>query len=113
MTRAELVGEIGDGFVSVMQGFDYSRAIVGLCCHGTAQAALDETLQWARARVTFGKSIGTFQGVAFPLAECATHMSGARLVRLEALWKKDNDLEHSAEAAMSKFWALKLSAAAC
>jgi cyclohexanecarboxyl-CoA dehydrogenase len=32
VTRGELVGQVGDGFVSVMQGFDYSRAIVGLCC---------------------------------------------------------------------------------
>ncbi len=110
VTRDELVGELGGGFVSVMQGFDYSRAIIGLCCLGTAQAALDETLQWARDRVAFGKPIGTFQGVAFPLAESATHVRGARLVCLEALWKKDNGLEHSAEAAMAKFWAPKLSA---
>ncbi|MHB8334977.1 MAG: acyl-CoA dehydrogenase family protein [Acidimicrobiales bacterium] len=110
VTHDELVGEIGGGFVSVMQGFDYSRAIIGLCCLGTAQAALDETLQWTRDRVAFGNPIGTFQGVAFPLAESATYVRGARLVCLEALWKKDNGLEHSAEAAMAKFWAPKLSA---
>ena len=92
------------------QGFDFSRAIVGQGCLGTAQAALDETLQWACDRVTFGKPIGTFQGVAFPLAECATHMRGALLVCLETLWMKDNGLEHGAEAAMAKFWAPKLSA---
>lgn len=110
VAAADLIGNEGDGFVSVMQGFDYSRAIIGLACLGAAQASLDEAIQWSRDREAFGKPIGTFQGVAFPLAENATHIKGARHVCYEALWRKDNDLEHSAEAAMAKFWAPKLSA---
>lgn len=109
VTRAELIGNEGDGFVSVMQGFDYSRAIIGLLCLGAAQVSLEEALQWSRDREAFGKPIGTFQGVAFPLAEHATYIRGARHVCYEALWNKDNDLEHSTEAAMAKFWAPKLS----
>ena len=92
-----------------MQGFDYSRAIIGLACLGAAQASLDEALQWCRDREAFGQPIGTFQGVAFPLAEQATYLKGARHVCFEALWRKDHGLEHSAEAAMAKFWAPKLS----
>ena len=109
VTRQDLIGAEGDGFVSVMQGFDYSRAIIGLACLGAAQASLDEAVQWARDRQAFGKPIGTFQGVAFPLAEQATYVTGARHVCYEALWRKDNDLDHSSEAAMAKFWAPKLS----
>ncbi|MFE7224049.1 acyl-CoA dehydrogenase family protein [Nocardioides sp. NPDC057577] len=108
VTRADLIGEEGGGFVSVMQGFDYSRAIIGLLCLGAAQQSLDEALQWSRDRVAFGKPIGTFQGVSFPLAEQATYVAGARHICYEALWRKDNDLDHSAEAAMAKFWAPKL-----
>ena len=104
----ELIGAEGDGFVSVMQGFDYSRAIIGLGCIGAAEISLEEALQWSRDRVAFGRPIGTFQGVSFPLAECATYLRGARHICLEALWRKDNGLEHSAEAAMAKFWAPKL-----
>ncbi len=109
VTRADLIGAEGEGFVSVMQGFDYSRAVIGLACLGAAQVSLDEALQWSRDRVAFGKPIGAFQGVSFPLAECATYIRGARHVCYEALWRKDNDLEHSTEAAMAKFWAPKLS----
>ncbi|HEU5144411.1 MAG TPA: acyl-CoA dehydrogenase family protein [Dermatophilaceae bacterium] len=108
VSRDELIGNEGDGFVSVMQGFDYSRAIIGLICIGAAEASLDEALQWSRDREAFGAPIGTFQGVSFPLAECATYLKGARHICLEALWRKDNGLEHSAEAAMAKFWAPKL-----
>ena len=110
VAATDLIGNEGDGFVSVMQGFDYSRAIIGLACLGAAQASLDEAIQWSRDREAFGKPIGSFQGVAFPLAESATHVKGARHVCYEALWRKDNDLEHSAEAAMAKYWAPKLSA---
>lgn len=110
VAATDLIGNEGDGFVSVMQGFDYSRAIIGLACLGAAQASLDEAIQWSRDREAFGKPIGSFQGVAFPLAEHATHVKGARHVCYEALWRKDNDLEHSAEAAMAKYWAPKLSA---
>src|SRR5699024_12412180 len=79
-------------------------------CIGAAAESLDEAGQWSRDREAFGQPIGRFQGVSFPLAECATHLRGARHVCLEALWRKDNDLEHSEEAAMAKFWAPKLAA---
>lgn len=104
------IGADGAGFVSVMQGFDYSRAIIGLLCLGAAQESLDEAVQWSRDRKAFDKPIGSFQGVSFPLAECATYLQGAKHVCYEALWRKDNDLEHSATAAMAKFWAPKLAA---
>lgn len=103
-----MVGDPGAGFVSVMQGFDYSRAIIGLACLGAASASLEETVQWARDRQAFGRPIGCFQGVSFPLAEHATYLSAARHVCYEALWRKDSGREHSAQAAMAKFWAPKL-----
>lgn len=109
-TRDDLIGEEGGGFVSVMQGFDYSRAIIGLLCLGAAQQSLDEALQWARDRQAFGKPIGAFEGIAFPLAECATYLRAARHICYEALWRKDCGLDHGAEAAMAKFWAPKLAA---
>lgn len=110
VTRDDLIGAEGGGFVSVMQGFDYSRAIIGLLCLGAAQQSLDEALQWARDREAFGKPIGTFQGVAFPLAESATYLRAARHVCYEALWRKDEGLDHGCEAAMAKLWAPKLAA---
>ncbi|MCF8587838.1 acyl-CoA dehydrogenase family protein [Gordonia liuliyuniae] len=108
VTSADLIGDEGGGFVSVMQGFDYSRAIIGLLCLGAAQQSLDEAVVWAQEREAFGQPIGKFQGVSFPLAEHATYITGARHVCYEALWRKDNAIEHSAEAAMAKFWAPKL-----
>ena len=41
--RAHRLGDEGAGFIQVMQGFDFSRALIGLQCVAAAQASLDET----------------------------------------------------------------------
>jgi cyclohexanecarboxyl-CoA dehydrogenase len=105
-----LLGGEGAGFTSVMRGFDYSRAVIGLACLGTAAAALDDALEHARRREAFGRPIGTFQGLSFPLVECATQLRAARHLCYEALWRKDNRLDHTMVASMAKWWAPKLAA---
>jgi len=108
VTRDELIGAEGAGFVSVMQGFDYSRAVIGLMCVGVAAAALDDALEHARTREAFGGPIGRHQGVAFPLVEAATQLAAARHLCYEALWRKDHGLEHSIAANMAKWFAPKV-----
>ena len=66
-----LAGE-GMGFAQVMQGFDYSRALIGLQCAAAAQASLDETWTYVQERHAFGAPIAQYQGVTFPLAEGET-----------------------------------------
>jgi cyclohexanecarboxyl-CoA dehydrogenase len=105
----QMVGREGEGFVTVMKGFDYSRALIALMCVGCAQAAIDEGVEYARTREAFGQPIGTFQGVAFPLVEYTTYLHAARLLSYEALWRKDRGLPHTMEANMAKWWAPKIS----
>jgi cyclohexanecarboxyl-CoA dehydrogenase len=107
--RDRLIGGEGQGFVSVMQGFEYSRAIIGLMCIGTATQALEDAIAYAKDRRTFGQPISTRQGVAFPLVEHATILAGARHLCYEALALKDNGLDHTAQASMVKWWAPKAS----
>ncbi len=109
---ADMVGKEGHGFVEVMKGFDYSRALIGLICVGCGQAAIDDALQYARDRRAFGQPIGRFQGVAFPLVEHATYLRAARHLCYEALWLKDRGLDHTVEANMAKWWAPKVAAEA-
>lgn len=110
VTREQLIGTEGGGFVSVMKGFDYSRAVIGLMCLGIASAALDDAFAYAREREAFGKPIGTFQGLAFPLVECATHLRAARHLCYEALALKDAGQDPAVPANMAKWWAPKLAA---
>jgi cyclohexanecarboxyl-CoA dehydrogenase len=103
-----LLGAEGEGFVRCMEGFDFSRALIGLMCLGTAQQALDDAIDYARERQAFGAPIGTQQGVAFPLVEAATQLRGARWLCYEALWLKDQGRPHAMEAGMAKWWAPEL-----
>jgi cyclohexanecarboxyl-CoA dehydrogenase len=107
-----LVGGEGEGFVRVMQGFDFSRALIGLMCLGAASASLDEAMEYAKTRETMGVPISRHQGVAFPLVEYATYLRAAKLLAYEALWRKDRGQPHAAEANMVKWWAPKVSAEA-
>jgi cyclohexanecarboxyl-CoA dehydrogenase len=103
-----LLGEEGRGFTQVMQGFDFSRALIGLQCLGCAQQTVDETWRYVAHREAFDRPLSTNQGVAFPLAEAETLLAAARLLCYRTLWLKDTEQPHTAEAAMCKWWAPKV-----
>jgi cyclohexanecarboxyl-CoA dehydrogenase len=102
-----LMAQEGLGFVQVMQGFDFSRALIGLQCVGSAQASLDETWAYIQEREAFGKKIAAFQGVSFPLAEGESMMTAVRELCYHTLRLKDAGKKHTSEAAMCKWMAPK------
>nr|WP_211177066.1 acyl-CoA dehydrogenase family protein [Pseudonocardia acidicola] len=104
-----LLGAEGTGFSQVMQGFDFSRALIGLQCIGAAQVSVDETWEYVSGREAFDQPLSRFQGVAFPLAEAETQLTAARLLCYQTLSLKDRGLPHTAQAAMCKWWAPKVS----
>ncbi|MFV0299186.1 MAG: acyl-CoA dehydrogenase family protein [Hyphomicrobiaceae bacterium] len=101
-----LAGE-GAGFIQVMQGFDFSRALIGLQVLGAARASLDEAWIYVQEREAFGTPIARNQGVTFPLAEGDTMISAARQLCYHTLRLKDAGQPHTAEAAMCKWLAPK------
>ncbi len=97
------LGDEGKGFTQVMQGFDYSRALIGLQCIGAAQASLDEAWAYVKEREAFGRPIGQFQGVSFPLAEGESNVAAVRQLCYHTLALRDAGLPHTKEAAMCKW----------
>jgi cyclohexanecarboxyl-CoA dehydrogenase len=104
------VGAEGAGFVQVMQGFDFSRALIGLMCIGAAEQSVEETCRYVAEREAFGGSLARFEGVSFPLAEAAVRLRAARLLCYEALWLKDRGEPHGWISAGAKWLAPELSA---
>jgi cyclohexanecarboxyl-CoA dehydrogenase len=102
------IGDEGQGFKMVMATFDYSRAAIGLMCLGSAIAAVERTKAHVTMRRAFGKPLASFQGVSFPIAEHLTFIEAARLLCYKTLWLRDQNLPHTTEAAMCKWWAPKL-----
>ena len=75
---ANLLGREGLGFIVAMKTFDVSRPGVAAQALGIAEGALEETLKYAHHRQQFGKSILSFQGVQWMLADMATQIEAAR-----------------------------------
>ena len=75
---ANLLGREGQGFIVAMKTFDVSRPGVAAQALGIAEGALEETLKYAHHRQQFGKSILSFQGVQWMLADMATQIEAAR-----------------------------------
>lgn len=98
-----LLAEEGMGFVQVMQGFDYSRALIGLQCCAAAQASLDESWAYVGGREAFGAPIAQYQGVTFPLAEGEGLVAAVRQLCYHTLRLRDDGAPHTAEAAMCKW----------
>jgi len=72
------LGEEGAGFRIAMAGLDGGRLNIGACSLGGAQAALDRTLDYVRARHAFGRAVAQFQAVQFTIADMATELEAAR-----------------------------------
>ncbi len=99
-----LIGPEGSAFRSVLGGFDFTRPLLALTGIGCAQASLDLTAEYVRDREVFGSTLARFEGVSFPLAEHSTTLEAARLLCYSALWRRNQGLRHTAEAAMSKWY---------
>jgi cyclohexanecarboxyl-CoA dehydrogenase len=101
--RTNRLGAEGAGFVQVMQGFDFSRALIGLQCIAPAQASLDESWVYANERQAFGVPLSHHQGVTFPLAEHESMAAAVRQLCYHTLRLRDSGLPHTADAAMCKW----------
>ncbi len=104
------IGPEGAGFAQVMQGFDFSRSLIGLMCIGAAEQSVDETCRYVASREAFGGSLARFEGVSFPLAEAAVRLRAVRLLCYEALWLKDRGEPHGWLAAGAKWLGPELAA---
>jgi acyl-CoA dehydrogenase len=103
--RRNLVGKEGDGFKIAMTALDSGRITIGAAAVGVAQAALDESVKYAKQREQFNQPIANFQGIQFMLADMATSIRAARNLVKEAAYLKDNGKPFSQVAAMAKLFA--------
>jgi butyryl-CoA dehydrogenase len=100
-----LLGEEGEGDKLFLKTLDGGRIGIGAMALGLAQAAYEAASAYAKERRQFDRPIGSFQGVAFKIADMATEIDAARLMVYRAAWMKDQGRPYSTEAAMAKLFA--------
>jgi cyclohexanecarboxyl-CoA dehydrogenase len=99
--------EKGKGFIETMRTFDCNRALLAIAAIAKAEVSLEETCEYTKHRVQFGKPLAKFEGISFKLAEAATQIELGRWLCYRALWMKDNGMQHNKESAMAKWWCTK------
>ncbi|MFJ2173427.1 acyl-CoA dehydrogenase family protein [Streptomyces sp. NPDC087851] len=91
---------------AAMATFEASRPAVGAMAVGTARAAYEVALDYAKTRSQFGRPIIDNQGIAFQLADMRTRIDASRLLVWRASWMATTGRPFtSAEGSMSKLYA--------
>jgi len=104
--KENLLSKEGMGFIVTMKTFDMSRPGVAAQAVGIAQGALDLAVKYAKERHQFGKSIASFQGIQWMLADMATEVEAARsLVYSVARMVDAGKTNVSKDSAMAKLFA--------
>lgn len=103
--KENLLGAEGDGFKIALATLDGGRIGIAAQAVGIAQAALDESINYAKQRQQFGKPIASFQAIQWMIADMATRIEAARYLVYNAAYKKDKGERISKEAAMAKLFA--------
>jgi alkylation response protein AidB-like acyl-CoA dehydrogenase len=103
---ANLVGpEEGRGLQQILSGLELGRINVAARGIGVARAALDDSLDYAQQRKTFGKPIAEHQAIQIKLADMATRVEAARLLVEQAAQAYDSGRRCDLEAGMAKLFA--------
>jgi alkylation response protein AidB-like acyl-CoA dehydrogenase len=84
-----VLGEVGKGFQIAMTALDVGRVSLGAASLGGIEAALGESLAFARNRTQFGLPISEFQAIQFKLADMAMRAQALRYLVYHAAARQD------------------------
>ena len=102
--QANLLGNVGDGFIQAMKVLDGGRISIAALSLGIAKGAYEAALKYAKERVQFGKPIAQHQAVAFKLADMATTIEASELLMYKAVVKKNANQKVTLDGAMAKYY---------
>jgi alkylation response protein AidB-like acyl-CoA dehydrogenase len=106
--KDQLLGGEGSGFKIAMETLNGGRIGIGAQALGIAQASLEAAVKYSKTRKAFGSPISNLQAIQFKISDMATNVEAARMLVLEAAWKKDQGLPFAKEAAMGKLLASRV-----
>lgn len=99
------LGKEGEGFKIAMSAFDHTRPPVAAGAVGVARRAMDEAIEYAKTRKTFGVPIAQHQAVSFMIADMAKDIEAARMLVYKAGWTIDRGERNTKFAAFAKAFA--------
>ncbi len=108
-----LIGEEGKGLKYTLKTLDSGRISIGALSIGLARAAHEVSMQYAKERKMFGKTLADKQAIQWMIADAATEIKAARLMVYHAANLKEEGKAFTQEAAMAKLFASEMSERVC
>jgi alkylation response protein AidB-like acyl-CoA dehydrogenase len=108
-----LMGTLNDGFRVAVAELAGGRIGIGSLALGIGLAAMDAATGYALERVQFGKKISEFQAIQWKIADRYTELEAARLLLMQAAYRKEQGLSFAKEASMAKVFATEAANRAC
>ena len=108
-----LIGQEGAGFLMIMTNFVTERLMLAGQCVAIAELAYRESVEYAKQRHAFGKSLSGFQVVRHKLADMATQIAAARALTGECTTRVLNGEQTPSLAAMAKNAASDMCSSVC
>ncbi len=106
VAEERVLGEAGRGFHQIMEAFQVERLSLAGMALGLGQVALDEAVDHARERRTFGEQLSRHQTIRHRLAAAATELESARALTYQAAARWDaGHPEAASTVAMAKLHA--------
>ncbi len=103
-----VVGELGYGFATAMKVIDDGRLGLAAVAVGAAERLLEQTISYAKERMTFGKPLAHRQLVQAMIADSAMEIYAARQMVRATARRRDAGLPVGVEAAMTKVFASEM-----
>ncbi len=105
--KENVLGEVGKGYKTAIETLNEGRIGIGAQMIGLAQGSFDAGIAYIKEREQFGRTISSFQGMQFILADLATDIEAARLMVYNAARLKGSGKKFIKQAAMAKLVASK------
>ena len=106
--KANLLGEEGSGFVSLMVNLPQERLSIAMTAAAACEKVLELSLDYVKERQAFGRPIGKFQHNRFTIAEMATETHIARVFIDDCVRRHNAGELDASGAAMAKWWTTEL-----
>ncbi|MGH8789604.1 MAG: acyl-CoA dehydrogenase family protein [Cupriavidus necator] len=102
------LGEVGKGLAVALGGVSVGRLSMAGTCVGLARWALDQALEYAKVRKTFGRPIADHQAIQFMLAESAMDIYAAKCMAQNCAARVDAGEPATKEVSMTKAFATEM-----
>jgi len=111
--KSAMMGKLNDGFRIAVAELAGGRIGIGSLGLGVGLAAMDHATRYATERSQFGQKISSFQAIQWMVADAYTELEAARLLLMNAAFRKDQGKSFAKEASMAKLYATEAANRAC